>query len=81
MKAKPTPASPDPAQPVDLRTPEAMLETIHLAYRHILDNALSGFDTSGRPNRLTYEEQWELGRRLVQYWFIKSPPNTNDRSS
>lgn len=42
-----------------------MLETLRLAYQHVLDNVI------GFPKRLTPESEKELGRRLSQYWNLK----------
>ena len=60
--------------PSTLTDPAAMLATLHLAYRHLLDE-LPLPDGSPRPpeeRRLTVDEQRELGRRLAEYWGIKS---------
>lgn len=60
-----------PTPPLDSR--EAMLETLKLAYRQILD--FSSFPNTypgWKSNRLTVEEAHELGRRLAQYWSMKT---------
>lgn len=54
--------------PLDTR--EAMLETLHMVYLWTLDE----MDNSHwfKP-RLSAEDQCELGRRLSQYWDMKTP--------
>lgn len=61
---------PDPS----LRTPQAMLETLHMAYKMVLDQ----YDADcGKPtSRLSREEAYDLGRRLGEYWEIKEIPHS-----
>lgn len=62
-----------------LSDPAVMLDTLHLAYRFALDACLAAKvpgdligDHLFTVSRLSVAEQYELGRRLVLYWEMKS---------
>ena len=57
-----------PSPPLDSR--EAMLETLRMAYRFVLDQC--AVMRGGEPTRLNHEDEKELGRRLAQYWELKN---------
>lgn len=47
-----------------LKDPAVMLETLAMAYKHVLDNLSA---SRGNTKRLTNEEEFELGKRLAEY--------------
>ncbi len=56
--------------PSQLKDPAVMLETLKVAYQHVLD--ASDHMCGGTPTRLTPEQEYELGYRLALYWGIKT---------
>jgi hypothetical protein len=64
--------------PLDLKDPAVMLATLRLAYRAVLDRAISD-SVDPHPQRLSYEQKRELGRRLAQYWDMDPKPTAEER--
>lgn len=52
---------------VELETREAMLETLQVAYRNLLDECF----TAPSDRRLAEAEQFKLGQRLAVYWLFQ----------
>lgn len=57
----------------DLQDPEVMLDTLHMAYRYLLDEMAPDHLAGPERRRLNETHQRELGRRLAAYWSIKTP--------
>lgn len=71
-----------PHLPADqLRNPAIMLETLKVAYREALDRISAEGSKRIGEDRLSVEEQCELGRRLALYWSmdVESSPASKPR--
>ncbi len=53
--------------------PKVMLDTLHMAYRYLLDECAPDHLSGSERRRLNHEHQRELGRRLAAYWSIDPP--------
>lgn len=61
------------AEAARLQSPAVMLETLHLAYQHALDQEQARHYDTFRPRLDCYQER-DLGRRLAVYWGIEQLP-------
>lgn len=60
-----------PTPPLDSH--EVMPGTLHMAYRFALDCSIDAPANHPCAPRLNHAEEYELGRRLAEYWQIKNP--------